>query len=138
MKRTTLATALLTLSLSLGTVTLAHAHEGRKDHGARIQEHMQQAAERLKLTDAQKQQLQPIVEEHIAQAKVIRDKYPAEASRERKRQMLEEMHALRKDYDGKVRAVLSEEQQQEWEKMRSERRERMREHRRERKDQEST
>jgi Spy/CpxP family protein refolding chaperone len=138
MKRTTLATALLVLGLCLGAGTPAHAHEGRKDHGARIQELMQQAAERLKLTDAQKQQLQPIIEEHLAQARAIRDKYPAEASREQKRQMFDEMHAARKDYDGKVRAVLTEEQQQEWEKMRSERRERMREHRRERKDQGET
>lgn len=128
MKRKFIPAALLALGLSLGVGTLAQAHDDKKDHGARVEKHMQQAAERLALSEEQKQQLRPLVEEHLAKAKAIRDRYPAEASREQKRQMFDEMRSVRDDYDGKVRAVLSEEQRQEWDKMQSERRDRMRRH----------
>ena len=138
MKRRILPTALLTGALLVGLAPVAQAHGPEGDPGARIEKHMQMAAERLKLSDAQKQQLQPVIEEHVAQVKAIRDKYPPETPREQKRQMYDEMKAVREDYDAKVKAVLTEEQQQEWEKMRSERRDRMREHKREREAQEAT
>jgi protein CpxP len=138
MKRKTLPIALFALVLSAGLTPVAQAHGPEGDPGARIEKHMQMAAERLQLSDAQKQQLRPLVEEHVAKVKAIRGKYPPEMPREQKRQMYEEMHAVREDYDAEVKAVLTEEQQQEWEKMRSERRDRMREHQRERKAQEAT
>ena len=138
MKRRTFPTALLALGLCAGVAPWAQAHDRHGDHGARIEHHMEKAAERLKLSDEQKQQLRPLIEEHVAKAKAIRDKYPAEISREQKQQMFDEMRAVREDYDGKVRAVLTEEQRQEWEKMRSERHDRMREHKRDHKDQGTT
>jgi hypothetical protein len=128
-------TALFAVVLVMGLAPVGQAHDRHEEHGARLAKHMEHAAERLGLSDAQKQQLRPLVEEHVAKARAIRDKYPAESSPDQKRQMYEEMHAVREEYDGKVRAVLTEEQRQEWEKMRSERRDRMREHKRERKDQ---
>ena len=133
--RITVLVALLASGLCAGLVPLAHGHDRHDDHAARLEKHMAMAAERLKLSEEQKQQLRPVVEEHVAKANAIRDKYPPESSRKQKRQMFEEMRAVREDYDGKVRAVLTEEQRQEWEKMRSERHDRMREHKRERKDQ---
>lgn len=138
MKRKIIPAALLACGLVVGLAPVAQAHGPDGDPGPRIEKHMQMAAERLKLSDAQKQQLRPLIDEHIAQVKAIRDRYPAEIPREQKRQMFQEMHAVREDYDAKVRAVLTDEQRQEWEKMRSERRDRMRDHKRERVDQEST
>jgi Spy/CpxP family protein refolding chaperone len=134
MKRTTFPTALFAFVLAIGLTPAGQAHDRQEDHGARLAKHMEHAAERLKLSDAQKQQLRPLVEEHVAKAKAIRDKYPPESSPEQKQQMHHEMRAVREDYDGKVQAVLTEEQRQEWEKMRAERRDRMREHKREHKD----
>ena len=138
MRRKIIPAALLACGLIVGLAPVAQAHGPEGDPGARIEKHMQMAAERLKLSDAQKQQLRPLIDEHVAKVKAIRDKYPAEIPRDQKRQMFEEMHAVRADYDTKVRAVLTEEQQQEWEKMRSERRDRMREHKGERQGQETT
>jgi len=135
MTRTMFPTALFAVVLMVGLAPAGQAHDHHEDHGARIEKHMEHAAERLGLSDAQKEQLRPLVEQHVAKAKAIRDKYPAESSAEQRRQMYQEMHAVREEYDGQVRAVLTEEQRQEWEKMRSERRDRMREHKRERKDQ---
>ena len=138
MKRRIFPTALLAGALMVGLASVAHAHGPEGDPAARIEKHMQMAAERLKLSDAQKQQLRPLIDEHVAKVKAIRDKYPPETPREQKRQMYDEMKGVREDYDAKVRAVLTEEQQQEWEKMRSERRDRMREHKGERQGQETT
>ena len=134
MKRTTFPTALFAFVLIAGLAPAAQAHDRHEDHGARLEKHMEHAAERLALSDAQKQQLRPLIEEHVAKAKAIRDKYPAESSPEQKQQMHQEMRAVREEYDGKVRDVLTEEQRQEWEKMRAERRDRMRDHKREQKD----
>jgi Spy/CpxP family protein refolding chaperone len=134
MKRTTFPTALFAFVLAIGLTPAGQAHDRQEDHGARLAKHMEHAAERLKLSDAQKQQLRPLVEEHVAKAKAIRDKYPPESSPEQKQQMHHEMRAVREDYDGKVQAVLTEEQRQECEKMRAERRDRMREHKREHQD----
>ena len=131
-------TALLACGLIIGLAPVAQAHGPEGDPAARIEEHMQIAAERLKLSDAQKQQLRPLVDEHVARVKAIRERYPAGKTPGQKKQMFEEMRAVRDEYDGHVRAMLSEEQQREWEKMRSERRDRMRDHRRVRKDPTST
>jgi Spy/CpxP family protein refolding chaperone len=93
----------------------------------RIQARMQEAAERLQLSDAQKQQLKPIVEEHVAQVRALRDKYPPETSRDDRRAMHQEMRGVRDAYEARVRAILTPQQQQEWERMRAEARDRMRE-----------
>ena len=118
--------AMIGFALCVGLAPATQAHDRHKDHAARFEQHMEEAAQRLGLTEAQKQQLQPIVEEHFAKAKAVRGKYPAEISPEQKRQMFEEMHAVREDYDSKVRAVLDEQQRQEWDRMREERRNRVR------------
>jgi uncharacterized protein HemX len=128
MKHRVVPTALVAVALGLGLVPASQAHDRHKDHAARFEQHMQEAAQRLGLTESQKQQLQPIVEEHVAKAKALREKYPAETAHEQKRQMRDEMHAIRQDYDAKVRAVLDEKQRQEWDRMRAERHDRMRGH----------
>lgn len=119
------------VALALGAAFAPAAQSGdrHKDHAARIEQRMEEAAQRLGLTAEQKQQLRPIVDEHVAKAKALHESAPADASREQKRQM---MHAAREDYDAKVRAVLDEKQRAEWDRMRAERRDRMREHKQER------
>jgi Spy/CpxP family protein refolding chaperone len=122
----------LTLAAALALPTVAaHSAAPGPDPDA-IRARMQEAAQRLQLSDAQKEQLKPIVEDHVAKVRAVRDKYPPETSRQDKRAMLEEMRGVREDYDTRIRAILTPEQQKEWDQMRADARGRMREHWRER------
>ena len=138
MKYRFVPTAIALAFLSVAVAPVARSHDQHKDRGAHMEQRMEETAQRLGLTDAQKQQLRPIAEEHLAKAKAIREKYPAEASHEQKRQMFEEMRAIRENYDAQVRGMLDEKQQQEWDRMRAERRDRMREHGKERHEERAT
>jgi hypothetical protein len=91
----------------------------------KVQAQMQAAVARLQLTPQQQDQLRPIVQDHVAQLRALRDKYPPEASRESRRAMFHEARTLRDDYEAKVREVLTDEQEMEWAQMRREARERM-------------
>ena len=130
MKHRLVTAGLVAFTLSASMSPAARSHDRDWDP-ARAEQHLEVVAQRLELTEEQKLQLRPIVEEHLARAKTVRDKYPAETSRTQKREMFQELHSVREAYDVKVREVLNEEQLKEWEHMRSERRERMREHRKE-------
>jgi protein CpxP len=112
------------LALSLPVWPAAAGHPGADP--AKVEARIQQAIERLDLTADQQARLKPVVQEHVAQMKALRAKYPAEPSREQKRELFQEVRAMRDDYDTKVRAVLTEEQQKKWQEMRQEGRERMR------------
>jgi protein CpxP len=130
MKHRIVTVGLVAFTLTASMSPAARSHDRDWDP-ARAEQHMEEVAQRLKLTEEQKLQLRPIVEEHVAKAKSVRDRYPAETPRAQKREMFQELHSVREAYDAKVRDVLNEEQRKEWERMRSERRERMREHGRE-------
>lgn len=123
--RRSLAPALL-LALLVLTAGVALANDRAPDP-ARAQARLQEALDKLDLTADQKAQLKPVLEQHVADVKVVRAKYPAEPSREQKRDMFREMRPLRDDYETKVRAVLNDEQEKKWQEMRDEARKRMRE-----------
>lgn len=125
-----LRSVVVALALALPALPALAGHPGPEPDrvGARIQA----AIDRLDLTAEQRGQLDPVVREHVAQVQAVRAKYPADASREQKREMFREVRALHDGYDAKVRAVLTDEQEKKWEEMRQEHRERMRDHARHR------
>ena len=119
-----LRSVVVALALSLPVLPAVAGHPGAEP--GKVEARIQQAIDRLDLTADQQTRLKPIVQEHGAQMKALRAKYPAEPSREQKREMFHEARAMRDDYDTKVRAVLTDEQQKKWQEMRQEGRERMR------------
>ena len=86
-----------------------------------------EATARLKLTPEQEAQLKPLIEERTARLKAIRDKHAGDDSRRAKRDMYREARPVLDDYQTKVRAILDDQQEAEWEKMRAEARERLKE-----------
>ncbi len=94
---------------------------------AAVQAAIAEAKARLKLTPAQEAQLKPLVEERTEKLKAIRDKHAGDKSRRAKRDMYREARPVLDDYQDKVRAILTDEQEAEWEKMRAEARERLKE-----------
>ncbi len=125
MKKSCLA-ALLVFNLAAMPVIAAEASPDREAVQAAVAE----AKARLKLTPEQEAQLRPLTEEHMAQLKAIKAKHAGAASRSEKRAMFKEARPVMDDYHEKVRAILTDEQQAEWEKMRAEAKERFKEHRR--------
>jgi predicted Zn-dependent protease len=116
--------ALLTTTLSVASAATMAGEHGLDP--AKVQARMQEAVQRLQLTPEQQATLKPIVEEHVAQLKALRDKHPRDGSRDAKRAMMQEARTLRDAYDTKVRGVLTDEQEKEWDAMRREARDRMR------------
>ena len=96
-----------------------------------VQVAIEQAKARLKLTPEQEAQVKPLMEERAAKLKAIRDSHAGDDSRKAKRDMYREARPVMEDYQEKMRAILSDEQEAEWEKMRAEARERFKERHRE-------
>lgn len=96
-----------------------------------VQAAIEQAKARLKLTPEQEAQMRPLMEERAAKLKAIRDSHAGDDSRGAKRDMYRESRAVADDYQTKVREILTDEQEVEWEKMRAEARERLKERYRE-------
>ena len=88
---------------------------------------MEEAKARLKLTPDQEVQLKPVIEERTAKLKAIREKHAGDSSRSAKRAMFKEARPVMDEYQQKVRAILTDEQEAEWEKMRDEARKRLKE-----------
>ncbi len=86
-----------------------------------------EAKARLNLTPEQEAQLRPLVEERNQKLKAIRDRHAGDTSRSAKRAMFQEAKPVQADYEAKVRAILTDEQEKEWEAMRKEAMQRMRE-----------
>jgi hypothetical protein len=94
---------------------------------ASFQTAIAEAKERLKLTPEQEAQLKPLIEERAAKLKAIRDKHAGDDSRRARRDMYREARPVADEYQEKVRAILNDEQEAEWEKMRAEAREQLKE-----------
>jgi hypothetical protein len=124
--RSTLAVA-LTLAFASG----AALSQAAATDPARIQAAIAEAKARLKLTPEQEAQLKPLIEERSARLKAIRDQHAGDDSRRAKRAMYRDAKPVMDDYQEKVRAILTDEQEAEWEKMRSEARQRLKERYRE-------
>ena len=92
-----------------------------------IQAVVEEAKARLKLTPEQEAQLKPIVQDRNQKLKAIRDKYASDTSRRAKRAMFKEAQPVVENYQARVRTILNDEQEAEWEKMRAEAKERLKE-----------
>ncbi len=94
---------------------------------AAIQAVIQEAKARLKLTPEQEAQLKPMVLDRNQELKAIRDKYAGDSSRRAKRAMFKEAQPVVDNYQARVRTILDDWQEAEWEKMRAEAKERLKE-----------
>lgn len=118
--------SLMIASLAMLTATVATAEVPTVDVAA-VQAALAEAKARLKLTPEQEAALKPVFEERTAKMKVIRDKHADDTSRSAKRQMFKEARPVMEDYQAKVRAILDDSQEAEWEKMRAEAKARLKE-----------
>jgi len=90
---------------------------------AAVQEKIQEAVTRLKLTPAQQEKLKPVFQARMEKLKAIRDRHGGDTSRRARREMLKEAQPVQKEYEAQVEAVLDASQLAEWKKMRAEARE---------------
>ncbi len=88
---------------------------------------MQQMAERLHLTDPQKEQIRPILQEQAEKLRDVRAKYQNDTSRSARRNELKELRSLQQATQKRIDPILTPEQRKEWDKIREERRDRARE-----------
>jgi len=93
-----------------------------QDAGQR--ERLQKMATDLNLTDAQKEQLLPILQEEGAKLKELR----ADTSLDR-RSRAQKMREIQQSFQTKINPILDEEQRKKWEKMREEARDEMKKNR---------
>jgi hypothetical protein len=113
-----LLAALLTGSAPAGT-TAADADT--------VQAALDEARARLRLTPEQEAAMKPLMEERAAKLKAIRDRHAGDDSRRARRDMFREARPVMDEYQAKVRTLLDEAQEAEWDKMRAEARERLKE-----------
>jgi hypothetical protein len=97
------------------------------EQAAAVQAALAEAKVRLNLTAEQEAALIPLMEERAAKLKAIRDQHAGDDSRRARRAMFRDAKPVMEDYQAKVRAILDDTQEAEWEKMRAEARERLKE-----------
>lgn len=106
----------LALGAALACSPSAQAQEKKEGRGRQtVEERMKQLSEALKLTDEQKAKLEPILKEEGEKLRAIFG--DANASREEKGKKMQE---ARKDIAAKVKAVLTPEQAEKYEKLQAE------------------
>lgn len=105
----------LALGLALTFATSSQAQEKKREGRQSPEERMKQLSEALKLTDEQKAKLGPILKEEGEKLRAIFG--DANASREEKGKKMQE---ARKDIAAKVKAVLTPEQAEKYDKLQAE------------------
>ncbi len=106
----------LALGAALACSPSAQAQEKKEGRGRQtVEERMKQLSEALKLIDEQKAKLEPILKEEGEKLRAIFG--DANASREEKGKKMQE---ARKDIAAKVKAVLTPEQAEKYEKLQAE------------------
>jgi len=113
-------------TLAVLAASMALAQAPAVDPSA-IQAVVEEARVRLKLTTEQEAQLKPLVQDRSQKLKAIRDKYAGQSSRRARRAMFKEAQPVVENYQARVRTILNDEQEAEWEKMRAEAKERLKE-----------
>jgi hypothetical protein len=94
---------------------------------ADVQAALEEARVRLGLSAEQEAALKPIFAERNARLKAIRDKHAGDDSRRARRKMFKDARPVMDDYQARVRAILDDSQEAEWEKMRAEAKARLKE-----------
>jgi Spy/CpxP family protein refolding chaperone len=83
---------------------------------------LQQMADRLKLTDAQKEQIRPILQDEAGKLQEIRAKYQNKTTKVARKDRAKELRTVRADAQQRIDAVLTAEQRADWQKFQEERR----------------
>ena len=118
---------LLAFMLMATFMPAASAGETPKPDPASVQAALAEAKARLKLSPEQEAALKPLMQERADKLKAVRNKYSGDSSRRGRRDMYREARPVMEDYQTKVREILDDTQEAEWEKMRAEARERLKE-----------
>ena len=90
---------------------------------------MEELATRLNLTEEQRAQIAPALEQRNTRLKAMAGEVNADSSRREKLKALRQARSIQKEFVGKVSPVLTREQAAEWEKFRDEARDRLKERR---------
>jgi len=96
-------------------------------NAAQVEQRINEAKARLKLTPEQEQKLRPIVKERNDAIAAIRAKHAGDTSRRARREMFQEAKAAQQQFEAKVAPILDDSQRAEWQKMRDEAKQRMKE-----------
>jgi Spy/CpxP family protein refolding chaperone len=122
--RTILTAVLLCSALSLSPVArAAEKPAGDKaggDRAAKMRERMQEMTEKLGLNESQKEKFRGVWQERMEKSKEIFG--DSNLSQEQK---MEKMKAIRDEYEPKIKAILTPEQAEKWQKMQEEMRSKM-------------
>jgi hypothetical protein len=113
--RSTLASCAALLLFAIASSV--HA-EGKYSEMA--QQAFEEFSQRLKLSPDQAAQIKPLFEARNNKLKEIHDKYAGDTSRSAKRSAFREAKSAQDDFNGKLKPILSPEQQTELDKMRKE------------------
>ena len=104
--------------VACGTIATAQdAKDGKKKEGRRmpaVEQRLDRMTEQLKLTDEQKPKVKAVLEDGSKKMQDVRSAPPEERR--------EKMQGIRDEEDKKIKAILTPEQTEKWDKMRSERR----------------
>jgi Spy/CpxP family protein refolding chaperone len=119
-------TVLLVSCLAGGPALLAQ-QSGTMDRAAQAQERLEQLTSRLKLTPEQTERLKPIVKQEVEELRAVRERLGSDTSRRGRATMLREMRGVQEKYAPQINAILTPEQQQEWKKIKEERRQQLKE-----------
>lgn len=124
--------ALLAATMAILAATAHAAKEGRAEHkaSAAMQERMQEMARDLNLSDAQKEQLKPILKAQMEKLGELRQDQSLSRADKLKR-----LQAIREESLPQVKAILTPEQFEKWQKKQAEGREHLRERVREKRNQ---
>jgi Spy/CpxP family protein refolding chaperone len=115
-----LGLVLATLLLSLQPLAFSADAAKPAKPAAAVRERMQNMAKELELTDAQKEQFKPILKAEAAKLKALRE----DKSLSRKDRQ-EKIKAIREEMAPQIKAILTPEQFEKWQKIVKERRERL-------------
>ncbi len=119
------------LLAALGTLpAVAQDQPQGGDRRQQMQDRMAEYAERLKLSDAQKQQMTDLLKEEAGKMRDLRDKY--QGGNGDRRAMMQDMKAIQDDMNARVAKFLSKDQMKEWNKIQDENQQRRRENMRRR------
>lgn len=121
------AIALVSLGLTIAAMVLPIGVQAGPVDPAAVKAKVAEAKARLNLTPEQEAQLEPVVRDRTAKLKAIHAAHAGDQSRAARRAMFKAARPVQDEYDKKVRAILTHEQEQEWEVMRAEARKKLKE-----------
>jgi len=111
---------LLGAALTVAATTLAQ-QAGPPNPSPEVQRRLEAAKARLQLTPDQEPKLRALLEEESLKVRALQAKRGTDNA-PTKAEMAREARAIREDFRGKLKAILTPEQMTEWDKMAAERR----------------